>query len=147
SAGSKAKAGEASLRPTRRESSQAPSERTAVISSQRDGRLMSMAARPPPSITAAEATRMASSGLAEPTASLLVRHAAEAAPPAVVGLDGLDEVLLAEVRPERWRHVELGVGHLPEQKVGDAQVPAGADEQLGVGHVGKVQVAGEGGLV
>jgi hypothetical protein len=47
----------------------------------------------------------------------------------------------AEVRPEGVGEVELGVGQLPEQEVAQAQLAAGADHQVGIGHVGQVEVA------
>jgi hypothetical protein len=43
--------------------------------------------------------------------------------------------------------VELGVGDLPEQEVGDPELVGGPDEQVDVGHVGRVQVPGDGPLV
>ena len=41
------------------------------------------------------------------------------------------------------REVQLGVGALPEQEVRQALLAAGADDQLGVAHVGRVEVLGE----
>src|SRR5437667_10336044 len=42
---------------------------------------------------------------------------------------------LAEIRPERLCHHEFSIGNLPEQEIADAQLAAGADEQIRVGHV------------
>ena len=44
-------------------------------------------------------------------------------------------MLLAEVGPEEVGEIELGVGHLPEEEVADAQLAAGANQQVGVGHI------------
>src|SRR5262245_60800335 len=44
--------------------------------------------------------------------------------------DGLQELSLAEVRPERLGHPDLGVGDLPEQEVADAQLTGGANQQV-----------------
>jgi hypothetical protein len=52
-------------------------------------------------------------------------------------------VLPAEVGPEHVGEVQLGVGQLPEQVVGQAVLPRGADQEVRVGHVGQVEVAGQ----
>ena len=49
--------------------------------------------------------------------------------------------LAVEVRPEHRREPELRVGGLPQQEVGGALLAAGADQQVGVGHVGVVEAA------
>ena len=55
------------------------------------------------------------------------RHAAEAPVPARERIDRGSEVVLAEVRPKRLGEVELRVGALPEQEVGQPLLAAGAD--------------------
>ena len=50
---------------------------------------------------------------------------------------------LAEVRPERVGEDELGVGELPEQEVREPQLARGADQQVGVGQLGRVELRGE----
>src|SRR5205085_7254392 len=44
--------------------------------------------------------------------SLLIRH------------DGFEQMTLAEIRPQRVRHPDLGVGDLPQQEVADAHLAA-----------------------
>src|SRR5918995_1200771 len=73
--------------------------------------------------------------------------AAPAPGPGPERLEGQHELLGGKVGPERIRHVELGVGYLPEQEVGDAQLAAGPDHQIYLGYVGGVEVTGEGHLV
>src|SRR5918999_1554870 len=62
-------------------------------------------------------------------------------------LQSLQELLGGEVGPQRFRHVELGVGYLPEQEVRDAQLAACPDQQVDLGYVGGVEVTGERHLV
>src|ERR687890_1734003 len=73
--------------------------------------------------------------------------AAPAPGPGPERLEGQHELLGGEVGPQRIRHVELGVGYLPEQEVRDAQLAAGTDHQVDLGYVGGVEVTGEGHLV
>src|ERR671921_2278014 len=61
--------------------------------------------------------------------------------------EGPQELIGGEVGPQRIRHVELGVGYLPEQEVRDAQLAAGTDHQVDLGYVGGVEVIGERRLV
>src|SRR5215208_4024394 len=63
------------------------------------------------------------------------------------GFYGPQELLRRKVRPQCVGHVELGVGYLPEQEVGDAQLAAGPDHEVHLGDLGGVEVAGEGRLV
>src|SRR5436305_1348047 len=67
-------------------------------------------------------------------------HATVAALPALVGQDRLEQVLAPEVGPQGLRHPDLRVGDLPEQEVADAQLAGGADEEVGVGLAGGVEV-------
>jgi len=52
-----------------------------------------------------------------------------------------------EVRPERRRHPQLGVGDLPQEEIGQTQLPARADQQVRVGNAVGVERAGDANLV
>src|SRR5437868_6946461 len=43
--------------------------------------------------------------------------------------------------------VDLGIGDLPEEEVGDALFAGGADDEVGIGHLASVEGPGDGGLV
>src|SRR5215203_5565805 len=73
--------------------------------------------------------------------------AAPAPGPGPERLQSPQKLLGGEVGPQRFRHVELGVGYLPEQEVRDAQLAAGPDQQVDLGYVGGVEVTGERHLV
>ena len=62
-------------------------------------------------------------------------NSAKTAVPLGVFLQRGEKLRLAEIRPERRRDDQFGVGNLPEQKIADAHLAAGADEQVGVGNV------------
>ena len=64
---------------------------------------------------------------------------AKTPPPGLELAQRRDELLLVEVRPEHIREVQLGVGGLPQQVVREPVLAAGADHQIGVGHVGRVE--------
>src|SRR5829696_8602449 len=89
------------------------------------------------------------------TSAVAARHLSiwrplDAAPPPGTGgegFNGAQELLRREVRPQSIGHVKLGVGYLPEQEVGDAQLAAGPDYEIHLGYLGRVEVAGEGSLV
>src|SRR5262245_22925061 len=51
------------------------------------------------------------------------------------------EMLLAEVRPQRIDEHQLGVSRLPKQEIADALLTAGADQQIGIGHPRRQQLA------
>src|SRR5438105_2244289 len=68
---------------------------------------------------------------------------AEAAAAARIVLQCGAEIGLAEVGPEAVDEGELGVGELPEEEVRDAKLAGSADEEIRVGHVGRVEVLGE----
>src|SRR5712692_7481627 len=53
--------------------------------------------------------------------------------------DRLEEMALAEVRPESRSDPDLGVRDLPQQEVGDAHLPARADEQIRIRQAGRSQ--------
>src|SRR5260221_10478507 len=61
--------------------------------------------------------------------------------------DRLEQVTAAEVGPENLGDVNFCVGDLPEEEIRDAQLAAGADEQVGVDDPGGVEVIGEEALV
>ncbi len=64
----------------------------------------------------------------------------EAAVAGGVVAEGFVKFLDGEFGPEDFGDVEFGVGDLPEEEVGDAQFASGADEEVGVGHAGGVEV-------
>ena len=70
-----------------------------------------------------------------------VAQAAEAAFAALEVGDGFEQMDAAEVGPEALGDEDLGVGDLPQKIVGDAHLARGADEQIGVGHVRRVEMA------
>ena len=57
------------------------------------------------------------------------------------------ELVRSEVWPVGVTEVELRVGRLPQQEVGDPALPRGPDDEVGVGHLGVVQVSADGLLV
>src|ERR1700730_10840572 len=67
--------------------------------------------------------------------------------PAAEFIDCLLQVALREIGPQRLGEEELRIGALPQQKVADAFVAAGADQQIGVGELRRKQMAGEAFLV
>src|SRR5918995_246083 len=73
--------------------------------------------------------------------------AAPAPGPGPERLEGPQELIGGEVWPQRIRHIELGVGYLPEQEVRDAELAAGPDHQVDLGYVGGVEVTGKGYLI
>src|SRR5882762_9049827 len=48
-----------------------------------------------------------------------------------------------EVWPQRVGEIELRIGQLPEQKIADALLPSGADEQVRLGRIAHRQVGRE----
>src|SRR5262245_8383359 len=78
---------------------------------------------------------------------LLLAGAPEAAFALLVVLERAEQLRLAEVRPQGLGHVQLGVGDLPQEEVGDAHFAAGADEQVGIRKAGGAEVRGERRLV
>src|SRR5690606_24019659 len=61
-------------------------------------------------------------------------HAPEASLPLLVGGDGLVQIGPVKVRPKGWRKVELRVGGAPEEKVGNALLAPGANEEIDGAH-------------
>src|SRR5918995_5959014 len=71
------------------------------------------------------------------------RSPPEAPPSLGIRPQGAKEVHLTEVRPVRVGKVVLGMGRLPQQEAGQPDLAGGADDQVGVGDAGGVQVAGD----
>src|SRR3989339_1067404 len=57
--------------------------------------------------------------------------------------DRLEEVALAEVRPEHLCKIELGVRHLPEEKIADPVFTAGPDKQIRIREPCGIEVVGK----
>src|SRR3954447_9680790 len=100
-----------------------------------------------PSTTMSTANPMA--GIAAMTraarSELWLRRLAATEPPLarrVLGQRGL-EGLAGEVRPQLVGEDQLGVGGLPHQVVGEPPLAAGADDEVGVVHLGRVEELGE----
>jgi len=55
--------------------------------------------------------------------------------------EGFEEVGSIEIRPQRFGDEDFRVGNLPEKKIADAHFTAGADEEIGIGKVGSVEMA------
>src|SRR5690554_1580865 len=85
---------------------------------------------------AATATRLPSS----PTISA-DGDAAEAALALGVVVDCLEQDVAAEIRPEHGRQVELRVRELPQHEVADTLLAGCADQQIGIRHAGRVELA------
>ena len=54
--------------------------------------------------------------------------------PVLVGGQRAVELVFTEIGPEHVGIVELGIGRLPQQEIGDTQLAAGADHQIRIGH-------------
>src|SRR6266540_325647 len=61
-------------------------------------------------------------------------HPTEATLPAVKVGDRTIQLQRPEIGPQGGRDPQLGIGDLPEQEVRDAHLPAGADEEIGIGN-------------
>ena len=48
--------------------------------------------------------------------------------------------LFVELGPESVGHVKLAIGDLPQEKVADAKLAGGPDQQVGIGQLRRVQV-------
>lgn len=59
------------------------------------------------------------------------------------GGDGLVQFMRREVRPQYVREVKLRICALPQQEVRYPLLSAGADQQIGVGDTGGIEVVGE----
>lgn len=60
-------------------------------------------------------------------------------PPGVV-FERFVELRLAEIRPERGRDDQFGVGNLPQQKITDPHLAARADQHIRVGNIARPQM-------
>jgi hypothetical protein len=56
-------------------------------------------------------------------------------------------VVAVEVGPENSGEYELGIGRLPQEKVGESMFPRRPDDEVKIGHLGDVQAGGHRGLV
>src|SRR5262249_13357560 len=70
----------------------------------------------------------------------LFAGSSEAALTLLVGSDRGVECIRVEVGPEEIGEIELRVGKLPQQKVRNALLSSGADEQVRLGRIGHRQV-------
>src|SRR5687768_13285991 len=77
----------------------------------------------------------------------LLARAAEAPLALAVRRDRLVERCAVEIGPQRLGEIELGVGELPEQEVGDALLAPGADEKIGFGRIAHREIRRERGFV
>src|SRR5260221_3021965 len=57
------------------------------------------------------------------------------------------EVALGKIGPQRVGEAELRIGRLPEQEIADPLLAAGADDEIGIGHVGGQQMLADQHLV
>src|SRR5579864_1418685 len=57
--------------------------------------------------------------------------------------DGLEQIFLGEVRPQSFRDPKFRVGDLPEKKITEAQLTAGANQQVGVRQTPGIKVVTE----
>src|SRR5439155_525930 len=65
---------------------------------------------------------------------------AEATLALLVGADRAEEVHSPERRPVRVAEVELAVGALPQEEAREADLAAGADDEVRVGKIGRVEI-------
>src|SRR5581483_931157 len=82
-------------------------------------------------------------GREAPDASPVPSAPPEPAPAGGKLFEALLERASREIGPQLVAKHELGVGALPEQVVGDPLLAAGSDDQVGVVHVGGVQLRAE----
>ena len=112
----------------RRRASGGPEEQAGEEQRQRDGGGAHPAGRGRPRSRRPQLARSSGGDPAVPALALLV-----------VG-HRLQQVAAPEVGPQHVGDPDLRVGDLPEQEVADAHLAAGADEQVGVGLAGGVEV-------
>ena len=60
--------------------------------------------------------------------------------PLVIFFQGSIELGFPKIGPERLGHHQLSIGNLPEQKIADPHLAAGANEHIGVGDVARVEM-------
>src|SRR6516165_11360268 len=68
---------------------------------------------------------------------------AEAAATLLVGADRAQKIDLPEGRPQHVGEIELAVGALPQEKTGQTDLAARADDQVGIGQPGGVEMLGD----
>src|SRR5712691_4391466 len=89
-----------------------------------------------------------SAGLASATSiGDLLRPRAKATDAALVRGDGLIEVRIGEIGPERLGAVELRVRRLPEQEIAESHFAGGADHQVRIGQAPAVEVTRQAGVL
>ena len=57
--------------------------------------------------------------------------------------EGFEKTGTIEIGPEGFGNEDFGVGNLPEEEIADAHFAAGADEEIGIGKIGGVEMAGQ----
>jgi len=62
---------------------------------------------------------------------------------ALVFANRIDQIAFAEIRPHQAGVVDLRVGDLPEQKIGNPQLCPGSNQQVWIGHFRIVEVCGK----
>src|SRR5439155_22806231 len=82
-------------------------------------------APPPPAQWRARRSRRAPAGYGTSSGDV-----AEAPLAPLVVEDSVEQVAPGDVGPEHGRHVQLGVGELPQEEVRDAQLARGANQQI-----------------
>ena len=60
-----------------------------------------------------------------------------------IGFDRLVELGFGEVGPEDVGEVVFAVGRFPEEEVRRAQLTRGADDEIGIGHVRRIEIVAE----
>src|SRR5690606_5242077 len=71
----------------------------------------------------------------------------EATFPRTIPFEGFVEVVSGKIGPVAFREVQLGVGELPDQKIGNALLAPCANEQVGLGRKGHGKIGCECGFV
>lgn len=56
-------------------------------------------------------------------------------------------MLTAKVWPEGIRHIQLGIGQLPQQKIADPHLFSSADEEIRIGYFNRPQMPGKASLI
>src|SRR5580692_2065269 len=74
-------------------------------------------------------------------------HVAETTHPLLELDHGFVQMPAAHVGPQHLGEDELAVGDLPQQEIGDTRLSRGTDDQVGIGHVGEIEVTADGLLV
>src|SRR5882724_12417525 len=72
--------------------------------------------------------------------SNLILHPAKSPMSPCIFLQRGEKLRLTEIRPERRRDDEFGVGNLPEQKIAYAHFAARANQQIGIGNSARPEI-------